>query len=185
MYTFLGVCSCSLYLGDLTLKFTPSQRLSVAEQRFRVLVVATHPVQYMAPILRRLSNHPRLQLKVAYCSLRGAEAALDPEFGATVRWDVPLLDGYDWVEVPNKGSGAESFFGLYNPGLWHLIRKGNFDAILCFVGYVRGSFWIALAAARLTNSAFLFGCQQPCPSRFPLLESFCQKTLLAPPLSSR
>ncbi|HEY1467579.1 MAG TPA: glycosyltransferase family 4 protein [Candidatus Acidoferrum sp.] len=129
----------------------------MAEQRFRVLVVATHPVQYMAPILRRLSNHPRLQLKVAYCSLRGAEAALDPEFGATVRWDVPLLDGYDWVEVPNKGSGAESFFGLYNPGLWHLIRKGNFDAILCFVGYVRGSFWIALAAARLTNSAFLFG----------------------------
>jgi glycosyltransferase involved in cell wall biosynthesis len=104
-----------------------------------------------------MASHPQLQLKVAYCSLRGAEASLDQDFAATVKWDVPLLDGYDWAEVPNKGSGAESFFGLYNPGLWHLIRKGNFDAILCFVGYVRASFWIALAAARLANSAFLFG----------------------------
>lgn len=129
----------------------------MADQRFRVLAVATHPVQYMAPIFRRMASHPQLQLKVAYCSLRGAEASLDQEFGATVKWDVPLLDGYDWVEVPNKGSGAESFFGFYNPGLWHLIRKGNFDAILCFVGYVRASFWIAFAAARLANSAFLFG----------------------------
>ncbi len=129
----------------------------MAEQRFRVLAVATHPVQYMAPIFRRMALHPQLQLKVAYCSLRGAEASLDQEFGATVKWDVPLLDGYDWVEVPNKGSGAESFFGLSNPGLWHLIRKENFDAILCFVGYVRASFWIAFAAARLANSAFLFG----------------------------
>jgi hypothetical protein len=102
----------------------------VAEQRFRVLAVATHPVQYMAPIFRRMASHPQLQLKVAYCSLRSAEASLDQEFGATVKWDIPLLDGYDWVEVPNKGSGAESFFGFYNPGLWHLIRKGNFDAIL-------------------------------------------------------
>ncbi len=129
----------------------------MAEQRFRVLAVATHPVQYMAPIFRRMASHPQLQLKVAYCSLRSAEASLDQEFGATVKWDIPLLDGYDWVEVPNKGSGAESFFGFYNPGLWHLIRKGNFDAILCFVGYVRASFWIAFAAARLANSAFLFG----------------------------
>ena len=75
----------------------------MADQRFRVLAVATHPVQYMAPIFRRMASHSQLQLKVAYCSLRGAEASLDQEFGATVKWDVPLLDGYDWVEVPNKG----------------------------------------------------------------------------------
>jgi glycosyltransferase involved in cell wall biosynthesis len=132
----------------------------VADQRFRVLIVATHPVQYMAPILRRLANHPQIQLNVAYCSLRGAEASLDPEFGATVRWDVPLLDGYDWVEVPNKGSGAESFLGLINPGLWALIRQGKFDAVLCFAGYTHASFWIAKFASKFSPSAFLFGCDQ-------------------------
>jgi glycosyltransferase involved in cell wall biosynthesis len=129
----------------------------MADRRYRVLAVCAHPVQYMSPILRLMAQHPQLDLKVAYCSLRGAEAGHDPEFNATVQWDVPLLDGYDWVEVPNRGSGSESFFGLYNPGLWKLIRNGKFDAVLCYTGYLRASFWIALAAARSSGSAMIFG----------------------------
>lgn len=129
----------------------------MAEQRFRVLAVATHPVQYASPNFRRLAKHPELEFKVAYCSLRGAEAMHDPEFNTAVKWDVPLLDGYDWVEIRNQGSGGESFFGLYNPGLWRLIRHGNFDAVLCFAGYLRASFWIAYLAAQFSRSAFLFG----------------------------
>ena len=104
-----------------------------------------------------MAQHPKLDLLVAYCTLRGAELGHDPEFGATVKWDVPLLDGYPWVQVPNKGSGDESFLGFYNPGLWTLIRDGNYDAILCFAGYLRASFWIAWARARLSRAAFIFG----------------------------
>src|SRR5260370_3787204 len=124
---------------------------------YRVLLVATHPVQYMTPLFRRMANHPSLDFRVAYCTLRGAEADHEPEFGANIQWDVPLLDGYAWQQVPNRGSGAESFFGLFNPGLRKLIRSGNYDAVLCFIGYVRASFWIALLAAKLSKSAFLFG----------------------------
>jgi glycosyltransferase involved in cell wall biosynthesis len=127
------------------------------DRRYRVLAVAAHPVQYMAPIFRRMAAHPGFDLHVAYCSLRGAEAGHDPEFGATVQWDVPLLEGYAWSHIPNRGSGEESFFGLRNPGLSKLIREGNFDAVLCFVGYVRATFWIAYRAARSSKSAFLFG----------------------------
>lgn len=129
----------------------------MSERQFRTLVVASHPVQYTSPLFRRFAQHPQLDFQVAYCSLRGAQPALDPDFGATVQWDVPLLDGYRWIEVPNRGSGSESFFGLRNPGLRNLIRQGRFDAVLCFVGYVRASFWIALRAARSAESAFLFG----------------------------
>src|ERR1700730_4828896 len=127
------------------------------DRRYRVLAVCAHPVQYMSPMLRRMAQHPQLELKVAYCSLRGAEAGHDPEFGTTVQWDVPLLDGYDWLEVPNHGSGSESFFGLNNPGLWKLIREGHFDAVLCYTGYVRASFWISYFATKLSQTAFLFG----------------------------
>jgi glycosyltransferase involved in cell wall biosynthesis len=129
----------------------------MADRRYRVLAVATHPVQYMAPIFRRMAAHPCIDLHVAYCSLRGAEAAHDPEFGATVHWDVPLLEGYSWSRVPNRGSGSESFLGLRNPGLSKLIREGKYDAVLCFVGYVRASFWIAYLAAKYSKAAFLFG----------------------------
>lgn len=136
------------------------------DQRYRVLFVASHAVQYQSPIFRRLATHPRLDIHVVYCTLKGAEAAHDPEFGAKIQWDIPLLDGYPWSEIPNKGSGKESFFGLWNPGLWKLIRQGNYDAVVCYVSYTRASFWIARAAAKLSNSAFLFGTDAT--SVFPL-----------------
>ena len=129
----------------------------MAEERFKVLAIASHPVQYMAPLFRRMAKEPSLDLQVAYCSLGGAHASYDPDFQASVQWDVPLLDGYGWVEVPNKGSGDESFWGLKNPGLRELIHEGKFDAILCYVSYVRASFWIARRAAKAAGAAFLFG----------------------------
>lgn len=127
------------------------------ERRFRLLVIASHPVQYSVPIFRLMAQHPRLDFHVAYCTLRGAEAAHDPEFDETVQWDIPLLDGYAWTHVPNRGSGSESFFGLYNPGLWKFVREGRFDAVLCHIGYVRSTFWIAYFAAKYARAAFLFG----------------------------
>lgn len=127
------------------------------DRRYRVLFVASHPVQYQTPLFQRMAKHPLLDIQVGYCTLRGAEASHDPEFGANIQWDVPLLDGYSWKHVPNRGSGAESFFGLFNPGLWRLIRGGNYDAVVSYVGYVRASFWIALIAAKLSKAAFLFG----------------------------
>jgi glycosyltransferase involved in cell wall biosynthesis len=130
---------------------------AMSERRFRVLAVASHPVQYSAPLFRLMARHPELDFHVAYCSLRGAEAGHDPEFDTSVKWDVPLLDGYPWTHLPNRGSGSESFFGLRNPGLWDLIRQGHFDAVLCYTGYLRATFWIAYLAAKAAGAAFLFG----------------------------
>lgn len=127
------------------------------DRRFRVLAIATHPVQYSSPLFRLFARHPQLDFQVAYCTLRGAQPAHDTEFGATVQWDVPLLDGYHWTEISNRGSGDGSFFGLCNSDLRPFIREGKFDAILCYVGYVHASFWIACFAARSSGAAFLFG----------------------------
>jgi glycosyltransferase involved in cell wall biosynthesis len=130
------------------------------EQRLRALVVASHPVPYAIPVFRALAQHPQLDFQVVYCSMRGAEAEHDPEFGATVQWDVPLLEGYEWSRVENKGPGDESFFGLRNPGLWKFIREGKFDVVSAHISYVRATFWIAYGAARSSGAAFLFGCDQ-------------------------
>lgn len=130
------------------------------DKRYRVLFIASHPVQYQAPIFRQLASEPELDVQVAYCSLKGAEIAHDPEFDAKIQWDIPLLDGYAWSLVTNHGTGKESFFGLFNPGLGKLIYNGNYDALVCHVGYVRASFWVACLAAKFSNTAFLFGCDQ-------------------------
>ena len=126
--------------------------------RRRVLLVATHVVQYASPLYRLLASDSRLDFQVAYCSLQGAEPGVDPEFGREVRWDLPLLDGYPWMEVPNQARhpGIGRFFGLWNPGLWKLIRGGSFDVVVLCTGYMLASHWIALLAARSKGIPVIF-----------------------------
>jgi glycosyltransferase involved in cell wall biosynthesis len=125
-------------------------------RRLRVLAVASHPVQYMAPIFRRLAAVDPIELHVVYISLRGAEAAPDKDFAATVQWDVPLLDGYAWSHLPS-GTSSEHLSRVGHPTLYRFIREGEFDAVLCFTGYICAAFWIALMAAKMSGAAFLFG----------------------------
>lgn len=124
----------------------------------RVLFVATHPVQYASPLFRLFANDPRLEILVAYCSLQGAEPQFDPDFGVEVKWDVPLLEGYPWVVVQNRSwhPGLGSFLGLFNPGIWSLIRCGDFDAVVLYTGYVYVTFWMAVAAAKVSRVPVLF-----------------------------
>ena len=129
----------------------------MADRRYRLLSAATHFVQYASANYRGMAPHPRFDLKVAYCSLLAVESGLNPEFGTTVQWDVPLLDGYDWVSVPNCGDGGGSFWGLWNPGLWKLVRSNTFDALICQTGYRCTSFWLCYFAARTRSIPFFFG----------------------------
>jgi len=127
--------------------------------KHRVLFVCSHPVQYMAPLFRRMAEHPKLDILVAYCSLQGADRGLDPDFGLELAWDIPLLEGYPWVEIPNRSPrpGPGRFWGLLNPGLSGLVATGQFDAVVIFTGYVCASFWLALSAAKWHRRALLFG----------------------------
>jgi glycosyltransferase involved in cell wall biosynthesis len=129
----------------------------MTERRLRVLTIASHPVQYGAPLFRLMARHPKLDFQVAYCSLRGAESGYDPEFGANVQWDVPLLDGYKWTHIPNRGNGTGSFWQWRNTGLWKFIRQGKFDAVISHIGYLHATFWIAYFAARSKGVPFIFG----------------------------
>jgi glycosyltransferase involved in cell wall biosynthesis len=127
--------------------------------RYRVLLVCSHPVPYAAPQFQQMARHPKLDILVAYCSLQGAEPGIDPGFGVEIKWDRPLLDGYPWVHVPNRSlrPGLGRFLGLVNPGLWKLIRRGDFDAVAAFTGYMYASFWITAGAARAAGRPLLFG----------------------------
>jgi glycosyltransferase involved in cell wall biosynthesis len=129
------------------------------ERRYRLLMAFTHPVQYTSPVLRETAKHPKLDIMAAYCSMQGAESGHDPGFGMDVAWDVPLLDGYSWVHVPNvaPSPGLHGFWGLINPGLWRMVRSGGYDAIVAYTGYVNASFWILVAASKVYRIPIIFG----------------------------
>lgn len=131
----------------------------MTQRPLRVLFVASHPVQYASPLFRLLAKDPRLEVQVAYCTLQGAESALDPEFGVQVAWDIPLLEGYSWVLLPNLSwnPGVGRFFGLINTGLWHMLRTRQYDAVVSYTGYACATFWIVAVAANRSDIPFLFG----------------------------
>lgn len=60
----------------------------------RVLAVDTHPIQYKAPLYRRLQHDHGHQVSVFFASDMGTQRYEDAEFGVDVSWDVDLVSGY-------------------------------------------------------------------------------------------
>jgi glycosyltransferase involved in cell wall biosynthesis len=131
----------------------------MAERRYRVLLIATHAVQYSSPSFREMARHPRLDIQVAYLNLKKSQGAIDEDFGVEVKWDVPLFEGYPWTDVPNRARrpSLDKFFGLVNPALWTMIREGNYDAVVIYTGYRCASFWFAMFASKLSGTPIFFG----------------------------
>ena len=131
----------------------------MADKKLHALLVCTHPTQYGSPMWRLMAQRPDLEILLAYCSLEGAQAHVDPGFGVEVAWDIPLLDNYPWIKLKNISPrpAVGKFFGLINPGVWRLIRSGKFDAVVIFTGYTCATFWIAALAAKLRGIPILFG----------------------------
>lgn len=126
--------------------------------KYKVLVVASHPTPYSVSFWRLMAENAELDLLVAYLSMQGVEKTMDESFGVELVWDVPLLDGYKWIHLPNKSPqpGLGKFFGLINPQLWELIAKENFDVIMCYSGYAYASFWLLVAACKKFKVPFIF-----------------------------
>jgi glycosyltransferase involved in cell wall biosynthesis len=70
--------------------------------RPRLGVLATHPIQYQAPLYRELARRDVVDLEVAFLSGAGARPFHDPGFGVTLTWDIDLLGGYRSTELARR-----------------------------------------------------------------------------------
>lgn len=88
----------------------------------RVLFFETHPIQYRAPIFQRLQQLRPDRFEVIYASDFSVRGEVDREFGTTVSWDVPLLEGYPYRVLGNDGPGGIARWrGLTGRGVDRLI----------------------------------------------------------------
>jgi glycosyltransferase involved in cell wall biosynthesis len=84
---------------------------------FKLTFVGSHVIQYYGPLLRLISDHPKVRLRVLYCSREGAETYLDHDLGVRVKWDLPLLEGYQFTFLRNFAPRDRGFFRRINPGI--------------------------------------------------------------------
>ncbi len=60
----------------------------------RLAYLVSHPIQYQAPLLRRIAREPGIDLTVLFGSDFSIRGYQDEGFGVEVAWDTPLLEGY-------------------------------------------------------------------------------------------
>ena len=76
------------------------------ERSYKVALLASHPIQYHAPIFRGLATCPGISLRVFFSSDKSIRGYLDKGFGIPVAWDMPLLQGYESEFLPRGMSLA-------------------------------------------------------------------------------
>lgn len=96
----------------------------------RLAYVVSHPIQYQAPLLRRIAAEPGIDLTVFFSSDFSVRPYKDAGFGTELRWDVDLLSGYKHEFLPRIRENATlSATRPLNYGIFSRLRKGNFDAV--------------------------------------------------------
>lgn len=107
---------------------TPDQPNIRANKPVRLAYLVSHPIQYQAPLLRRIAQEPDIDLTVLFGSDFSVRGYRDAGFGVGVKWDVPLLDGYKHVFLPKVRDGQDvSFATPTNRGIFRQLRGRNGD----------------------------------------------------------
>jgi glycosyltransferase involved in cell wall biosynthesis len=112
----------------------------------RLAYFVSHPIQYQAPLLRYIGADPDIQLKVFFYSDFSLKEYKDPGFGKSIKWDIPLIEGYDSQFLDCWGSKQrENFFRQpIAKDIFQQLKVGKFDAV-----WVHGWSWLCSIQAIL------------------------------------
>jgi len=98
----------------------------------KVAIISSHPIQYNAPLFALLAKEEKIDLKVFYTwGVDSIKEKFDPDFQQVIKWDIPLLEGYQYQFLNNtsKKTGSHHFKGIINPDLNQEIEKWGADII--------------------------------------------------------
>ena len=116
-------------------------------KKIRIAYLATHPIQYQAPLFKEISKSPCIDLKVLFFSDFSSKSYNDVEFGKNIKWDIPLFDGYKYKYLScNDSVNKVTFYSPIIYGLKDELSTGGYDAILIqgwnHYGYIQ-ALWLA------------------------------------------
>ena len=119
--------------------------------KLQLAYVVSHPIQYQAPLLRRLAQEPDIDLTVFFFSDHPVKGYADIGFGGVqVKWDIPLLEGYryEFLPVVRRLKWKKTFWAPFNRGFHRALKKGKFDAVWLH-GYWSINSILTMIAAKL------------------------------------
>lgn len=153
--------------------------ISDPEEPYRLAIVNSHPIQYFAPLYRQLAREPDIDLTVYYCSRHGADRYVDKGFGQSLSWDVPLVDGYSHLFVPNlRGERNPSgFWSLVNVDIVSALLRQRYDAVLIH-GHNYAAYLLSILGAKLGDSQLFLRCDTHLGLDRPLVRRVLRKPVM-------
>jgi glycosyltransferase involved in cell wall biosynthesis len=122
-------------------------------KKVKLAYLVSHPIQYQAPLLRRIAQEPDIELTVFYGSDFSVRGYKDEGFGGVgVKWDIPLLDGYRHEFLPVlRDNATVSVARPLNYGIFERLRGNKDEApfdVLWVHGYATVNSLHAMLAAK-------------------------------------
>jgi glycosyltransferase involved in cell wall biosynthesis len=122
------------------------------KKKVRLAYLVSHPIQYQAPLLRRIAQEADIDLTVFFGSDFSVQGYKDEGFGVDVKWDVPLLEGYRYKFLPViHDDGTQTVTTPLNYGIFSALRGDGSDPgfdVLWVHGYAMVNALHGLVAAK-------------------------------------
>lgn len=113
--------------------------------KLKIGILASHPIQYHAPLFRELAARVNVDLSVYFCH-RPTPEEQGQGFGVAFEWDVDLLSGYRYCFLRNRARNpTQGFLGYDTPEINDIIDRENFDAFIVH-GWNNMACWQAFMA---------------------------------------
>jgi glycosyltransferase involved in cell wall biosynthesis len=129
----------------------------------QVIFINSHPIQYFAPMYKHMNVHG-IKTSCWYCSDSSIRGGFDQQFGVNVKWDIPLLDGYEYKFFKNyswKPSFSNGFFGLINFSMvWKLFRIPK--SVIVVHGWHYFTLFCILILGKICGHTICLRCELPC-----------------------
>ena len=112
-------------------------------------ILTTHPIQYQAPLWKKLAGRKNVPFKVFYMCDQGLEARFDPGFGKSLAWDIDLLGGYESELLDTyRRPRLDSFWALrLKRGFGRALHQMGAD-VLWIQGWQVAAYWQAVFEAQ-------------------------------------
>lgn len=138
----------------------------------KLLIFATHPIQYQAPLFRLLAKE--VNLVVVYGYLPKPKNQADAGFGVAFEWDIPLLEGYQFevAELENPDTAnTQTRNGLILKNPKAILKKHQPDAVVVHGWFPKAMVQMILACNQLKVPVWVRG-----DSNLEMKDSILKKT---------
>jgi len=99
-------------------------------RKYKLAYFISHPIQYQAPLLKKLSERKEIELKVFFIRNFSLDTDVLKDFTDGTDWNTPLLSGYDYSFLPKIiDSDAFGFFKPLVYGFRNALKERRWDAV--------------------------------------------------------